>query len=120
MNKISRYDSMVFAIALMESIRRALGEYGQDEHKTGDHIRNLQDIAKDVRYGGEWHGAHEIIAEELTCCERSECTVCPRRNEKPFCKLNLMHEAAQVIRQMDKTIQDLRAEDVLPWEEDEE
>lgn len=108
----TRYESLSFAIDLIESIRRALGENGNDSRRTGDHIQNLQELARDVRYGGKWEdlGEAEEIAGALDCCgEGLNCTICPRRREmetRGGCPGNLKRDAAAMIRAMAKKIRE--------------
>ena len=113
---MSKYNSVCLAIQLFEQIRRTLGKDGIDRDRTDTVIQDLQDIAKDCRYGGEWHGKYEETAAALDKCAKNECVVCPYRGKiRPGCREELKRDAAAAIRQaakdreeMEETIQELK------------
>ena len=100
---MGRYNSICEAIQLLEQIRRAL-KGAIDEGKTSAIIRDLQDIAKDVRYGGQWEGKHREMAEDLENCANNSCAVCNFRALQPGCTAKLKMDAAKALRQAEDTI----------------
>lgn len=95
---MSRYTSLCKAITLFEDIRTAFRDDQEDAEKYSEVIRDLQDVAKDVRYGGEWHGDQDIIAGCLEFCAENECALCTYHNIKIGCSRTLKKDAAAAIR----------------------
>lgn len=103
---MSRISAIQAAIRLCEAVRELAGETDQMEVT----IESLRAVARDVRYGGEWHGDKDKLAEELEKCGSGEsCFDCHLR-KVPGCRKALKEEAAAAIRQQDKTIESLRTE----------
>ena len=141
---MSRYSSLCVAINLVEACDKLMSSNGQQSEKTADVVKDLRDIAKDVRYGGQWHGDYEVIATALGCCKSTgrDCGTCPyRKIGGRNCVSELKTDAAAVIRHMTKEIKTLREElntrrtaawqrqdmangneppDIFPWDDDED
>jgi hypothetical protein len=105
---MTRYEALSAAIAMVEGAAAVFKheEYNQHVLETKE---ILQDIAKDVRYGGEWRGAEDKLTYALDRCVKMECNLCKMHNT-PQCKMQLKKEAAMAIRQQRKTILELKAE----------
>lgn len=97
--------AMQVAIRLCEAVRELTGETEQMEETIG----NLRAVARDVRYGGEWHGDKDKLAEELEGCGSGMCLECHLR-KIAGCRKALKEEAAAAIRQQAKVIENLQAE----------
>ena len=93
----SRYEKLVKTIILLEALEKI--------DVTGAR-QDLQEIARDVRYGGKWDGDFEIVAETLDTCGKVACYRCQYK-EAIECKAILKREAAAAIRQLAKDKQDL-------------
>ena len=106
---MSKYGTLSFTIGLLEAIRKGLHAEASDQ--MSEHIANLQKIARDIRYGGEWQGGpFEDVAEALElCADGRKCALCQRGAKKygGSCTAELKEEAAAAIRMMGKTIKDL-------------
>lgn len=100
-----RIIAMQVAIRLCEAVRELTGETEQMEETIG----NLRAVARDVRYGGEWHGDKDKLAEELEACGSGMCLECHLR-KIAGCRKALKEEAAAAIRQQAKIIETLQAE----------
>lgn len=100
-----RIKAMQVAIRLCEAVRELTGETEQMEETIG----NLRAVARDVRYGGEWHGDKDKLAEELEECGSGMCLKCHVRKLEG-CRKALREEAAAAIRQQAKIIETLQAE----------
>lgn len=98
---MSKYQSVSTAIQLVEAAANIVGNGLIAEGKTGEIIRDLRDIAKDVRYGGEWDGDYESVAQMLGYCsaKKENCSVCPYRKEMA-CVQRLKRDAMHAIRAM--------------------
>ena len=94
---MSRYSAISHAIELFEALEKA--DFEEDR-------KALQDIGKDVRYGGKWEGDYEELARSLDTCSKMECFACKFR-ETTACKTALKKDAAHAIRQMAVTIRNL-------------
>lgn len=98
---MSRYSSLCTAIQLLESVRKIV----VDKTEVNQIIADLQDIAKDARYGGQWHGDGESIADALENCaqKQMECGRCPYKDYRgKGCASMLKKDAARTIRAMGK------------------
>lgn len=93
----SRYEKLVKTIILLEAIEKI---------DVSGARQDLQEIARDVRYGGQWNGDFENVAETLDICGKIACYRCQYR-ETPECKAIIKREAAAAIRQLAKDKQDL-------------
>ena len=100
-----RIIAMQVAIRLCEAVRELTGEMEQMEETIG----NLRAVARDVRYGGEWHGDKDKLAEELEECGSGMCLECHLR-KRAGCRKALKEEAAAAIRQQAKIIENLQEE----------
>ena len=98
---MSRYTALCVAIELCESARK-LFSGSEEKDRASQIIRELQDVAQDVRYGGEWHGDYEIVAESLTHCAEQQCQVCAYRKTGKGCSAVLKRDAAGAIRHLAK------------------
>lgn len=98
---MSKYQSVSTAIQLVEAAANIVGNGLIAEGKTGELIRDLRDIAKDVRYGGEWDGDYETVATALGYCAEQgfNCSICPYRKEMA-CRQRLKRDAMHAIRAM--------------------
>lgn len=99
---MSKYESLCVAIELCESARKIFPKGTDQKDATSEVIRDLQDIAKDVRYGGKWDGDFEVIAEMLGHCAENECPMCVYRKLNVGCSTTLKKDAAAAIRAMGK------------------
>ena len=102
---MKRIKAMQVAIRLCEAVRELTGETEQMEETIG----NLRAVARDVRYGGEWHGDKDKLAEELEECGSGTCLECHLR-KIAGCRKALKEEAAAAIRQQARIIETLQAE----------
>lgn len=141
---MSKYSSLCTAINLVEACDKLMADSGKQSEKTIEIIRDLRNIAKDVRYGGQWNGDHETIATALECCKKigRDCTICPyKKIGGANCVSELKSDAAAVIRQLTKDLKEAREiatdkrkvaawqrqdmengnepPDFFPWEDDE-
>ena len=99
---MSRYMALCVAIELCESARKIFSKDPEEKDRASEVIRELQDVAQDVRYGGEWHGDYEIVAESLTHCAEQQCQVCAYRKTGKGCSTALKRDAAGAIRHLAK------------------
>ena len=100
---MSRYSSICTAIGLIEAVGKMFGDQAAREQKIEAIKRDLQDVARDVRYGGKWSGDYEIMAETLEVCANHDCNMCGYRNLRgsgESCTGRLKKDAAADIRQM--------------------
>ena len=95
---MSRYSALSHAIELFEAITKIDFE---DDRKA------LQDIAKDVRYGGQGKGDYEELARSLDTCTKMECFACKFKSDSG-CKAALKRDAAAAIRQLSKSLKESR------------
>ena len=73
---MSKYNSVLLAIELLETVRRTMGEGIGSVGKINDVISDLQHIARDVRYGGHWTGDYMTTAAALDpCASMIGCTM---------------------------------------------
>ena len=96
---MSRYSSLCTAIQLLESVRKIV----VDKTEVNQIIADLQDTAKDARYGGQWHGDGDTIAAALENCaeKQMECGRCPYKELRgKGCAAELKKDAARAIRAM--------------------
>ena len=112
---MSRYSSLCRAIDLIEVIKRMMKDNGTGGDSMDAIVQDLQDIAKDSRYGGKWEGNYQEVAEALDCCEDagSKCNICPysgMRNK--HCIKTLKHDAAGAIRQMSNSLREWQRKNV--------
>lgn len=98
---MGQYKSVCAAIDVMEAIRRSLKQESRDGISTV--IRDLQGIARDVRYGGEWDGDYEGLAEALDACRGRKCYQCTYKG-RTECMYDLKSDAAAAIRQLDAEV----------------
>lgn len=108
---MSKYSSVLMAIEMMESVRRAMGEGIGSTGKINDIISDLQHIARDVRYGGHWTGNFEKTACSLELCVEAgrNCQMCvyARQFEEGRCIKELKKDAASALRYQDAKIKEL-------------
>jgi len=99
---VSRYTSLCAAIRIVEGIRGIFKTGSVQEQKSDEIRRDLMDIAKDVRYGGEWNGDYEIVAKCLESCVNMNCAVCGYRKmlQNGSCTEALKKDAAAAIRHL--------------------
>lgn len=121
---MSRYQSLCKAVQLMETMRHILRGDAEGVAVASEIITDLQDIAKDVRYGGKWVGNYEKMAEDLEACTRAGqgCMTCAFHDRMANgCRGELKKEAAACIRQMASKIESM-AEEIskLRWERGED
>lgn len=104
---MSKYQSVSTAIQLVEAAANIVGNGLIAEGKTGEIIRDLRDIAKDVRYGGEWNGDYETVAQALGYCTEigTNCSICPYRKETA-CRQKLKSDAKYAIRDLSARLQE--------------
>lgn len=108
---MSKYKSLCMAISLFETLERAFGRDSARDAKMDTVRMDLQDIAKDVRYGGKWEGDFEVIAQILDRCANQECYKCQYKkihDNGESCTRMLKKDAAHAIRQMAKDNGELR------------
>lgn len=99
---MSRYQAMCVAIELCESARKVFGKEPEGRETASEIIRELQDVARDVRYGGKWVGNYEEIAQCMEKCAEEDCALCPYRTLLgKGCRSKSKKVAAAVIRQLE-------------------
>lgn len=101
---MSRYQALCIAIEMCESARKLFSTNSEEKNKASEVIRELQDVAQDVRYGGEWHGDYEIVAEMLRHCAENRCAFCAYRKTGTGCSAELKKDAARAIRHLAKEV----------------
>lgn len=108
---MSKYQSISTAIQLVEATASIVGKGLTAEWKTGEILRDLRDIAKDVRYGGEWNGDYETVAQALGYCTEigTNCSVCSYRKETD-CRQALKSDAKYAIRDLSARLQEYERE----------
>ena len=104
---MSRYKALCVAIELCESARKIFAADSEEKEQASEVIRELQDVAQDVRYGGKWQGDYEVIAESLEHCAENLCQLCAYRKIKTGCSVTLKKDAAAAIRHMAKRMKEL-------------
>ena len=111
---MSRYQAMCVAIELCESARRLFQDGSKEKETASEVIGELQDVARDVRYGGKWEGDYESIAQALGYCTEIGCSIigcsiCPYRKEID-CRQQLKRDAMHAIRAMGARLKEQQAE----------
>lgn len=98
---MSKYESVCKAIGICESARRLFSIDSTERRNTNEAIRDLQEIARDVRYGGKWEGDFESVAESLDYCAENMCGLCLyKKIQDSECRRTSKKDAAAVIRQL--------------------
>ena len=99
---MSKYNSVLLAIEMMETVRRTMGEGIGSAGKINDVISDLQSIARDVRYGGHWTGDYMGTASALELCAEAghNCAMCEydRMHDEGQCIKEMKNDAAAAIR----------------------
>ena len=107
---MSRYKALCVAIELCESARKIFAADSEEKEQASEVIRELQDVAQDVRYGGKWQGDYEVIAESLEHCAENMCQLCAYRKIKTGCSVTLKKDAAAAIRHLSKELKKYESE----------
>lgn len=96
---MSKYQSVTTAIRLVEACGKIMGGGLVLEGHAAEIVQDLQDIARDARYGGKWEGDFETVATALSYCEQLDvnCSVCPYKKEVA-CRQALKRDAKNAIR----------------------
>ena len=99
---MNRYQAMCVAIELCQSARKIFGKEPEGKETANEIIQELQEVARDVRYGGKWVGDYEDIAQCMEKCAETDCTQCPYRTlQGNGCRSKAKKVAAAVIRQLE-------------------
>ena len=108
---MSKYNSVLLAIEMMETVRKTMGEGIGSAGKINDVIRDLQGIARDVRYGGHWTGDYMGTASALELCAEAghNCAMCEydRMHDEGQCIRELKNDAAAALRYQAEKIRSL-------------
>lgn len=108
---MSKYNSVLLAIELLETVRRTMGEGIGSVGKINDVISDLQSIARDVRYGGHWTGDYMGTASALELCAEAghNCAMCEydRMHDEGGCIQELKKDAAAAIRYQAEKIKNM-------------
>lgn len=111
---MSKYNSVLLAIEMMETVRRTMGEGIGSAGKINDVISDLQSIARDVRYGGHWTGDFMATASALEMCAEAghNCAMCEydRMHDEGQCIKELKNDAAAALRYQAEKIRSLMDE----------
>lgn len=102
---MTKYGALCAAIRLCEAVR----DMEKDRDGIEGAVSELRDVARDVRYGGEWTGDREKLAEVLEECDSGACYMC-HLSRKAGCKREIKREAAAAIRSQGKTIKSMEEE----------
>ena len=121
---MGKYESVGKAIRLFDEIRRDFVTGDSERDGISSIIRDLTEISKDIRYGGEFNGNFESVARNLNRCANRECSVCGYRGTNGGeCARAIKNDGAAAIRQLERKIElmkqqidDMRGD---VWPEDE-
>ena len=106
---MSKYESICTAIDLCEVAKKIFAHNVNNDMKAEIIIRDLQNIAKDVRYGGKWEGGDESLdrmADEMDICAMMKHPIC-KRNGNPECSKRMKQDAAAALRYASQRIREL-------------